>query len=201
MKSLKNVVTGTIMAAVALSAGSITVYADDKTAERPSFVHGSVEPQEFVDKASSAGIVEVELAKLALSKSTMEEVRHFAQIMLEDHAAANAELRKLATAKGLSMPDEPTLVKRAKAYVLEMQAGKSFDEDYANNQLKAHTATLELFRRAANSSDTDVKKLADAMVPTLEHHFSMSQTLVDTVAKNTATPSNTDTASEADDKK
>lgn len=199
MKYLKNVVTGTIMAAVALSAGSITAYADDKTAERPSFVHGSVEPQEFVDKASSAGIVEVELAKLALAKSTMAEVRHFAQIMIEDHTAANAELRKLATAKGLSMPDEPTLMKRSKAYVLEMQAMKSFDEDYAKNQLKAHTDTLELFRRAANSSDNDVKKFADAMVPTLEHHFSMSQTLVDSVAKSTATPQ-TGTAAEEDDK-
>lgn len=183
MKSMKKFLTGSVVTLVALTGGLSAAIAEDKTAEIPTFVQGSVEPQEFVDKAAAAGMAEVDLAKMALEKSTMEEVRHFAQIMLEDHTAANAELRKLATAKGLTIADESTLMKQAKAYALEMRDGKSFDEDYAQHQLKAHTDTLKLFRQAANSDDADVKKLADAMVPTLEHHFTMSQTLVDTVAK------------------
>jgi putative membrane protein len=183
MNPLKSIPAG-IFLAVAVSAGFSVAHAEDKTAERPSFVKGSVELQEFVEKAAASGIAEVEMAKLALSKSTLEEVRHFAQIMLEDHTAANQELRKLAAVKGITIGDELTLVKKAKGYFLEMREGALFNDDYANAQLKAHTETLELFRKAANSSDEDLKKFADALVPTLEHHFSMAETLVDTVAKS-----------------
>ena len=146
-----------------------TAMANDMTAERPAFVQGSVAPQEFIDEASASGIAEVELAQMALTKSTMDEVRHFAQMMIEDHTAVNRELRKLATAKGLKIADEPTLSKQA----------------------KAHEDALKLFRQAANSEEADIRKFADTVIPTLEHHFSMAQTLVDTVAKSnsgTATP-------------
>lgn len=168
-----------------------TAMANDMTAERPAFVQGSVAPQEFIDEASASGIAEVELAQMALTKSTMDEVRHFAQMMIEDHTAVNRELRKLATAKGLKIADEPTLSKQAKAYILEKREGESFDNAYARNQVKAHEDALKLFRQAANSEEADIRKFADTVIPTLEHHFSMAQTLVDAVAKSnsgTATP-------------
>jgi len=184
MNPLKTISTGMLLALVSVSTGIPAAYADDKTAELPSFVQSSIESQEFVERAAAAGIADVELAKLALSKSAMEEVRHFAQIMLADHTAANKELRKLATAKGMKIPDEATLVERAKSYVLEMSQGETFDEAYAKNQLKAHTEALNLYRRAANSDDVDVKNLADVLVPTLEHHFSMAETLVNVVARS-----------------
>jgi putative membrane protein len=184
MNPLKTISTGMLLALVAVSTGIPAANADDKTAELPTFVQSSIESQEFVERAAAAGIADVELAKLALSKSAMEEVRHFAQVMLADHTAANKELRKLATAKGMKIPDEATLVERAKSYILEMSQGETFDEAYAKNQLKAHTEALNLYRRAANSDDVDVKNLADVLVPTLEHHFSMAETLVNVVARS-----------------
>lgn len=186
MNSLKKISAGILLAAIGVSAGFAGAYAEDKTAERPSFVQGSVDLREFVKKAAASGFAEVESAKLALSKSKSEEVRHFAQMMLEDHTAANQELQKFAAAKGITIADEPTLKKEAKGYFLEMREGASFDEDYAKAQLKAHTETLELFRKAANSSDEDLKRFADALVPTLEHHFSLAETLVNTVAKSSS---------------
>lgn len=187
MTPIKKISAGIILTLIGASAGFSVAYADDKTAERPSFVQGTVDPQEFVKKAAASGVAEVELAKLALSKSSSEEVRHFAQMMLEDHTAANQELRKLANAKGIVIAEEAALIKQAKGDFTKMREGASFDEDYAKAQLKAHTETLELFRKAANSSDEELKTFADALVPTLEHHFSMAETLVDTVAKSTST--------------
>jgi len=172
-----------LMTLVTAVAVNVSAQSDSGTAVRPSFVTSSVDSQKFVEQAASAGVQEVELAKMALTKSTLVEVRHFAQMMLEDHQAFNRELRKLANAKGLNISDEPTLNKQAKAYVLKLQKGESFDTAYAQNQLESHERTLKLFRQAANSDDVDIKQLADAMVPTLEHHFSMAQALVDTVAQ------------------
>src|SRR4051794_35989548 len=55
----------------------------------------------FVKKAAQDGMTEVEVGKLALTKSQDPAVRGFAQKMVDDHSKANAELAQIAAAKGV----------------------------------------------------------------------------------------------------
>jgi putative membrane protein len=153
------------------------------SAHQQKFVDGAVDPQVFVEKASSGGAAEVELAKMALEKSTQDEVRHFAQMMIESHTVMNQHLRELAKNEGLNIADEPTLMKKAKAFVLSQKEGESFDESYAKNQVAAHERTYKLFREAANSPEENVREFAESQLETLEHHLNMARALATTVAQ------------------
>ena len=61
--------------------------------------------QTFVDKATVGGIFEVELSQLALKMSDDADVKHFADMMVNDHGKANAELKSLAEQEGLTLAD------------------------------------------------------------------------------------------------
>src|SRR5215204_6234316 len=60
----------------------------------------------FWSKAAQGGMAEVELAKLALQKSTNADVKKFAQMMVTDHTKANDELKALAAKKNVTLPTD-----------------------------------------------------------------------------------------------
>ena len=63
---------------------------------------GPVTPdQTFIKEAADGGLAEVELGQLAVEKSSNEEVKGFAQRMVEDHGKANENLKQLAARKGV----------------------------------------------------------------------------------------------------
>ncbi|MDR6917235.1 putative membrane protein [Pseudomonas sp. 3296] len=138
---------------------------------------------DFVDKAAAGGIAEIETSRLALEKSTSADVKAFANMMITDHSKANDELAALAKKHDIEVPDSTTLVKQAKEKILDMR-DESFDAAYANNQVKAHEDTIELFKKEANTvtddkvkGATELKGFAQKMLPALEKHLEMAKKL------------------------
>jgi putative membrane protein len=62
--------------------------------------------RDFVKDVALAGMAEVESSRLAVQKASSPAVKQFAQKMIDDHTAANAELTKLAQSKGAAPPAE-----------------------------------------------------------------------------------------------
>jgi putative membrane protein len=60
----------------------------------------------FARKAAQANMAEVELGTLALQKSTQDEVKKFAQMIVDDYSKALDELKGLAGSKKLTLPTE-----------------------------------------------------------------------------------------------
>jgi predicted outer membrane protein len=58
----------------------------------------------FIMKAAESGMEEVEMGQLALKQASSEEVKQFAQHMIDDHSKANSELMQLAQSKGITLP-------------------------------------------------------------------------------------------------
>ncbi|MHC8386892.1 DUF4142 domain-containing protein [Pseudomonas sp. MDT2-39-1] len=138
---------------------------------------------DFVDNAAAGGIAEVETSKLALEKSSSADIKAFANMMITDHTKAYKELTALAKKNDIEVPDDTTLVKQAKEKILDMR-DESFDAAYANNQVKAHEETIELFKKQANTvtddkvkGATDLKGFAQKMLPALEKHLDMAKKL------------------------
>jgi putative membrane protein len=133
---------------------------------------------DFVDDASAKGVAEVEAGKLAQEKGVAADVKSFAKMMVSDHTAANDKLKAIAQAKKLEVSSYPQLMDKAKAMILELRSAKSFDQAYANNQVKAHEATIALFEEeAANGKDADLKKFASDTLPKLKHHLDEAKKL------------------------
>lgn len=104
-------------------------------------------------------------------------------MMITDHGKANDELATIAKAHDIKVPDDTTLVKQAKEKILDMR-DESFDAAYANNQVKAHEETIELFKKEANTvtddqvkGATELKAFAQKMLPALEKHLAAAKEL------------------------
>lgn len=141
-------------------------------------VNADVDAEDFVDEASAKGLAEIETGKMALRKGTSQEVKDFAQKMINDHTAANRELAAIAKGKDLDVADDAELMNQAKAFILKQRDGESFDRAYANNQVVAHEQTIELFREAnADLRDPELKAFVQKTLPKLEMHLRMAQDL------------------------
>jgi len=141
-------------------------------------VFAAQDNDDFVEDASAKGVAEVEAGKLAQEKGTAADVKSFADMMVKDHTAANDKLKTLATSKNLKVSDTAQLMDKAKAMILELRSAKSFDQAYANNQVKAHEATIKLFEDEANDGkDAELKAFAAETLPKLKAHLSQAQAL------------------------
>lgn len=161
MHTLQQFSRGFATALIVMLAG--TAYAADSE---------KIDDQGFVEEASAKGIAEVETGKLALEKSTSPQVKAFAQSMVDDHTAAT---------KKLEVSEDAELINQAKALILKLRGEESFDKAYANNQVMAHRETIELFRKAALSTDADISGFATATLPKLEHHLQQAEELAATL--------------------
>ncbi|HAG79355.1 DUF4142 domain-containing protein [Stutzerimonas kunmingensis] len=138
----------------------------------------AAEGENFVDEASAKGIAEIETAKMALDKGTSDDVKQFAQMMIDDHTKANQELAQLTQAKDLEMSDEATLMDKAKAMILKLRDGENFDEAYANNQVVAHEQTIEMYQDYVEGGENaDLKQFAQKTLPKLEEHLKQAKDL------------------------
>lgn len=137
----------------------------------------------FIDEALMKGWVEIANAKLALEESSSQEVKSFANHMINDHENINAELMSLARKKDVQLSRDDELQARVKPLMLRVRVGEYFDIAYANNQVIAHQQTLRMLQRAVDSSDDDVVSFARRNLPVIEQHLRMAEQLVAATAE------------------
>jgi putative membrane protein len=144
--------------------------------ERTDMNVDKIDAKDFVETASAKGIAEVELAKLALKDGT-SVVRSFAEKIIKDHTKANNELKAIAAKNNLEISDDATLMDRAKAMIMSVRDGESFDEAYIKNQIKAHEEAIKLFESGSISDNTEIQAFARNTLPTLREHLQMAKVL------------------------
>ena len=139
----------------------------------------SGQDKSFLKDAAESGNAEVEGSKVALDKSGSADVKTFAQMMVDDHGKAGAELKGLADQKGVKVSDTPSMTKKTEIKLLSERKGSSFDQHYAESiGVKAHEDTIKLFQKEVDKgSDADVKAWASKTLPTLQHHLDAAQAL------------------------
>jgi putative membrane protein len=131
----------------------------------------------FVKTAAQAGMTEVELGKIALSKSENAEVREFAQRMVKDHTKANSELAAIAAGKGILAPKALDAEHQAMVDSLKVKSGAEFDREYSRHMNMDHNKAVALFESATKSPDADLAKFAQKTLPTLKEHKEMAEKL------------------------
>jgi putative membrane protein len=143
--------------------------------------HGAfaaTDADDFVEDASAKGVAEVEAGKLAEEKGTAADVKAFGAMMVKDHTAANDKLKAIADAKKIEVSTDAELMDKAKAMILDLRSAKSFDQAYANNQVKAHEATIEIFEdEVKNGNDDQLKTFATETLPKLKAHLEQAKAL------------------------
>jgi len=131
----------------------------------------------FIKQAALGGMMEVEAGNLILQKSKSAKVKEFAKMMVTDHTKANAELKKLATHKGLQLPATFSVEQQKNLDVLGEFSDQGLDRQYMEMMVSDHLKTLELFRKAAQFKDADIKSFAANTIPVLEAHYKAANAL------------------------
>jgi putative membrane protein len=138
----------------------------------------SSDDKDFLSTAAKDGYAEIQLAQLALQKARTKGVKDLAQKILDDHQKANSDLAKIATAKGVTLPESTALTDKASEAKLKAYSGIHFDQAYVSNMVDDHKDAITLFQKeAANGSDPDVKQFASSTLSTLQEHLTAAQEL------------------------
>ncbi|QNA98612.1 DUF4142 domain-containing protein [Massilia sp. Se16.2.3] len=138
-----------------------------------------------MSKADSKGIMdmamvnmaEIEMGKLAQSKSQSAEVKTYAQQMIDDHTKGLQEVQTVAQAKGITLPTELDAKHKAMSAKLAKLSGDAFDREYMKvGGVASHKEAHALLKKNEKSAkDADVKGLATKMMPTVEQHLKAAQ--------------------------
>ena len=110
-----------------------------------AFAQGAAKPTDpqIAHIAYTAGQLDIEAAKQAISKSTNKDVRAFADDMVRDHTAVNKQALDLVTKLKVTPEDNDTsraLSKQAadKRAELSKLDGAAFDKAYVANEVAYH---------------------------------------------------------------
>jgi len=137
----------------------------------------------FMIKATQGNLAEVEAAKLALTQSTSDSVKAFAQMMIDDHTNAQTELASIAKNESVTLPDSTDDQHRMFAQRLMQVSGKSFDSAYMQSQVQDHVKTIALFNaEIQNGRDAQTKAYAIKLLPKLQMHLQHAQKVAGSVS-------------------
>ncbi|HEX4773600.1 MAG TPA: DUF4142 domain-containing protein [Bryobacteraceae bacterium] len=147
-----------------------------------------MDDKRFVKDAAIGGMAEVELGKLALQKASRDDVKQFAQKMVDDHSKANDQLKQVASKANITIPDTLDSKHQSKMEKLSKLSGEEFDKAYVKDQLKDHETDVKEFQNEAqNGSNPDVKAFASTTLPILQDHLSMVRDLSKSEKKTAST--------------
>lgn len=133
--------------------------------------------QRMMKNLAEANLAEIDTGKLALQKSQNDQVKAYAQKMIDDHTQAQKELEQLAQQKGVTLPTETDMKHKAAAKALSALEGEKFDKMYMNQVgVRDHKNTHQLLTKAQKSAkDPDLKALATKTTPIVDNHLTMAQ--------------------------
>jgi putative membrane protein len=133
----------------------------------------------FTTGAASGNTLEIETSRIALEKSQNQDVKSFAQMMIDDHTKVGEQMKTALQNAGLEPPAEKMSPKHQDMVDKLKQAGEGkFDSQYVAVQLKAHEEAINLFSNyAKNGDNAELKKFAQTTLPSLEKHKDAAEDL------------------------
>src|ERR1700733_2745576 len=136
----------------------------------------SVMDKMFVRKALQGGMAEVQLGQLTLQKSNNDQVKQFAQRMIDDHTKLGEQMKPVAQQLGISEPNGISKKDRAAMAKLQTLSGPAYDEAYIKDMVKDHKKDLSDFQTEASSGqDPTVKDAANQGSKVIAQHLQMIQ--------------------------
>lgn len=133
--------------------------------------------EKLMGEIAQANLAEISTGKLAKDKSQNDQVKSFAQKMVDDHTKALDELKQLAQAKGVTLPTEPDRQQKAMEKRLSSLSGDKFDKQYLEQAgERSHKDTHKLLKQASSKAqDTELKNYASKTMGVVESHQQMAE--------------------------
>jgi putative membrane protein len=165
-----------MLIAMVIWAKSQTLTAQTIPATQPTPATQPLDDRVFVQKAAAGGMMEVQLGRLALQHARSPDVKQFGQRMVDDHSKANDELKLLATAKSIALPEKLPPEEQKHVDRLAALDGPDFDRQYMDLMVDDHREDVALFAtHAKTGQDPDIKAFAAKHEPALRAHLAQAE--------------------------
>jgi len=139
---------------------------------------------EVAHVAVTANSIDIDLAKLAQSRTANDDVKQFANTMVRDHSAVNAQASALAHKLGVTPKindvSQSLLKGAAEARAtLEPLKGKAFDKAYINREVAYHEAVLDALDKLLipTTDNAELKQLLVDVRPAIATHLEHAKKL------------------------
>lgn len=157
---------------------------NEQMAEGTEMEDQMTEQSDFMTKAASNSMLEVEAGKLAQQKARNQDVKNYGQMMVTDHTDANKKLMSLAQQKNIVLPDSMSQDHMDKMQNLRDKTGAEFDKAYMDLMVSSHEDAVSMFEDASNNmQDAEIKTFAGNTLPKLREHLDRAKQLNDKVKK------------------
>ena len=137
-------------------------------------------PTAYVTAAGQSDQFEIQEGQLAQSMGKSADVRKFGARMIKDHTKSTDMVMKAAMKSGMPAMPPPPLRPDQQQMLAQLQAtsGSGFDRLYLQQQMQSHQQALMLQQAyAQNGSDPNLKTAATKIVPVVQMHISMLQSM------------------------
>jgi len=137
---------------------------------------------DFVAKAATGDMFEIESSKIALERSKNPDVKAFAQMMIDVHTKTTRGLGDAIANSGLTLTPPTALPQDRIDALADLREAKpeDFDKKYMDAQVDGHQAALDLMTRYAQDGDNaSLKAAAMATAPVVQQHLDKAKALRD----------------------
>lgn len=139
---------------------------------------------DYLIAAAETDMMEIELGKLAMTKSTNASVKDLGKMMIDQHTTASEKLKPLAASKQVVLPMGLTDKGKENYEDLNKKSGKDFDEAYTDLMVDGHEDAISKMKDASeDAEDAEVRQWAAAMLPVLNTHLQHAKTIKDQIKK------------------
>ena len=169
------------------------------TALHPSIMkaQGTAAPTDpqIVGIVETADDIDINYAKLALSKARDKQVRDFAQQMITDHSAVQKSVINVASKLNVTPADSPTsdsLKAKAQQTLEKLRGlkGKVFEKSYVDNEVSYHEAVINATKTVLvpSAQNAELKSALQGAEPLFEGHLAHAERVQSAIegGKNTA---------------
>lgn len=152
--------------------------AEDSNEAKFDSIDDKKDDSEFLVDIAEVNLAEIEIGKLAQTKSTNIEVKKFGKMLVDEHTKSASEVSALAKAKNFTLPTSLTEEGQEEYNKLNEKSGVDFDKKFADMMIDGHEKAIDKLKKASeDAKDEDVKVWASNNIAGLTAHLEHAKML------------------------
>ncbi|MFD1605673.1 DUF4142 domain-containing protein [Flavobacterium artemisiae] len=152
--------------------------AEDANEAKFDTIDSKEDDSEFLVDQAEINLAEIEIGKLAQTKSTNPEVQKFGKMLVDEHTKSASEVSALAKTKNFTLPTTLTEEGKDEYNKLNEKSGVDFDKKFADMMIDGHEKAIDKLQKASkDATDEDVKLWATNNIAGLTAHLEHAKLL------------------------
>lgn len=136
----------------------------------------SDEAAAFLGQAVQDSLAEIELCEMALEKTANDDVKAFAQRMIDEHGQMGRQFEQVAGKMNIDLPKQEEDEDKKVMQEMQKLSGAEFDRKFIQHNVEDHEKDVKVFRHyAKEAGDEQIRNLAAEGVQRLGEHLKMAQ--------------------------